>query len=96
MTFKIKHRETGLFSHGIIQKGWQYDHVGKKYTYNVQFSARGKEWTNETLLKKHLLQCAQKGVKWNEWEIIEVVHTPTKPISDWFDQKMLYKVIKNS
>lgn len=86
--YMIRNSETKQFSGGIIRRGWQKSHY-------VNFKARGKVWTTETLLKQHLLKCFQQNVKMENWEIVEVQYVPTKPIEEWVDGKMLLKILKN-
>lgn len=88
--YKIRD-EHGHFSQGIIRETGWYD----KQKWRVKFTPRGgKIWTDEKLIKNHLLKCAQRGIPYGTWEIIEVVYNPTKPVVDWFDSLMLAKVIK--
>ena len=92
MTFKI--RRTSFpgeyeYSKGIIQSNWS------DQKYNVRWTIKGgKEWVLEKLVNDHLLKCVQKGIDISAWEVIEVVHLPMKPINEWFDEKMLMKVLK--
>lgn len=88
--YRIKDKESGLYSNGIVrQTGWH-----SNQGYDVTFNSKGKEWTEEKNLKNHLLKCMKSGVKMDNWEVVEVVYHPTKPIMDWFDQKMLVKVMR--
>lgn len=88
--YKIRNKENGFYSNGIVrQTGW-----GANKGYDVTFNYKGKEWTEEKNLKNHLLKCMKSGIKMDTWEVVEVVYHPTKPIMDWFDHKMLIKVMK--
>jgi hypothetical protein len=89
VTYKIKN-DLGMFSHGIIQSRWRPEGT----YYYVRFTGKGKDWTSEQNVKAHLLKCAQKGILEDTWEVVQVVHQPTKPLEEWVDQKMLMKIIK--
>lgn len=88
--YRIRNKENGLYSNGIVrQVGW-----ASNKRFDVTFNYKGKEWTDEKLLQNHLLKCMKSGIKMDTWEVVEVVYNPTKPIMDWFDHKMLIKVMK--
>lgn len=88
--YKIRNNANAGYSNGIVrQTGW-----GPHKAYTVTFNSKGKEWLDEKNLKSHLLKCMKNGIKMDNWEVVEVVYHPTKPIMDWFDQKMLVKVMK--
>jgi hypothetical protein len=91
VTYKIR-KANGLFSHGVINHS-HYSPAGDN-VYGIKWSSKGKEWSSEKTVKDHLLKCAQKGILEDTWEVIQVVHQPTKPISEWIDDKMLIKLIK--
>ena len=91
VTYKIR-KANGWFSHGVItERRWHSDNTK---IYHIRWSGKGKEWSSEKTVKDHLLKCAQKGILEETWEVIQVVHQPTKPISEWIDAKMLMKIIK--
>ena len=90
--YMIINTKIGAFSSGIIRH--TYDFLSHSRRYMVQFKTTGKKWTSETLLKKHLLNCALKKVNMDNWEIVEVQYVPTKPIFEWFDEKMSIKLLK--
>ena len=51
--YKIRDTETGLYSHGTLNK-W---HSGNTKKTQVTFSKKGKSWTSEALIKRHLMRC---------------------------------------
>lgn len=88
--YKIRKRGTTFYSSGVVNSvRW-----GATKSFLVRFNGKGKEWTQEKNLKAHLLKCMQSGIKMDDWEVVEVIYQPTKPILDWFDQKMLVQVLK--
>jgi hypothetical protein len=89
MVWKIRRGE--LWSNGVIaKKRWN-----EKPT--VMFSKKGKEWTSEKLVKAHLLKWLLAGNSIpKEWEIIEVVYAPTRPMEEWLDANMTFLVLKNA
>lgn len=90
MIYKIHNKVTKLYSNGVILPNWRR---GSKY-YVVTFGKRGKEWTDEKLLKNHITKVLTK-MKWNpDWEIVEVQYFPTKPIDEWVDGPMLLELMK--
>jgi hypothetical protein len=92
--FKIRKKDFGsYYSHGVINT--HYDSATKIRTPFVKWSSKGKEWTSEKNVKDHLLKFIQLGGTVDDWEVIEVIYHPTRPIEDWIDDKMLMKVLKN-
>ena len=80
----------GLFSHGVISKSrWVKDQP-----YVVKWSTKGKEWTTERAIKQHLSKAIASGVSVTGWEILQVTYTPTKPLDEWIDAKMLMTILK--
>jgi hypothetical protein len=97
MAWKIYHKTSGLWSNGIIQEG--YYTSGPTGTRNrvVRFSKKGKEWKTEKGVKDHLLKWLLFGNAIpKEWEIVEVVYAPTKPMEEWLDAKMTLALLKNT
>lgn len=92
MEYMIRDTKTGAYSSGFVING--YDFTTKSRKYVVRFKERGKIWTSEKLIKKHLLNCALKKVNMDTWEVIEVKYLPTKPIFEWFDEKMSIQLLK--
>ena len=86
--YKIRHTVTGQFSHGVVQARC------RDRDACVKWSRKGKEWTSEKNVKAHLTKAIGAGVNMANWEILELQYLPTKPINDWFDAKMLVKLLK--
>jgi len=85
-----KIRRGTSFSHGVITSSrWN-----GKTEYNVKWSKRGKEWTTEKAVKDHLIKAVSVGISMADWEILELVYNPTKPIEEWVDAKMLMTILK--
>lgn len=59
--YKIRHKETGLYSKGGI--------------YGIQWSKIGKTWSHIGHVKSHLRQIARYGLdeQMKNWEVIELV-----------------------
>lgn len=92
MIYKIYDKGRDLFSNGIVRPSWR---SGDK-SHEVIFNKHGKEWTDEKLLKKHILKVFTKS-KWGKnWEIIEVKYIPTKPIDEWIDPVMMLEILKKT
>lgn len=87
MPYKIRIKGTHSYSHGVIVRTWA------DQGWKVRWSSKGKEFPNERSITNHLMKAASKGILGN-WEIIEVIHQPTKPLEEWIDQKMLMKILK--
>jgi hypothetical protein len=90
-TYKIRDKNTGLFSNGIIKH--------RKYSYESSYylgwSTRGKEWKNEMSIKRYLTKYIKEVGKIGNWEILEVIYRPTKELNDWIDSKMLLELMKH-
>lgn len=87
--YKIRYSaESTLYSQGIIKRS--YDN-----TYRVDWaSKKGKVWTTETAVKEHLLKYTKLVSKPDNWVIVQIDETDTKPIDDWFDSTMVFKLLK--
>ena len=89
--YKIRHG--GSFSNGTINM--VYDRETKKKHPEVNWSRKGKEWSNEKNIKDHLLKWISNGGSVTGWEVVEVVYSPTRPMDEWIDPAMLMKVLQN-
>ena len=88
--YKIRSKTNlSYFSHGVITKGYNNNQSF------INWSSKGKVWTTEKNVKAHLLKCIQSGIDISRWEVIEVVYSPTKPMDEWVDAKMLMAILKN-
>lgn len=88
MPYKIRIKGTHSYSHGVITQFSYRDNIWK-----VRWSSKGKLFPNELSVKNHLMRAAEKGIL-GDWEVIEIIEQPTKPLDEWVDQKMLMKLIK--
>lgn len=89
MKFMIRNTESGMYSCGIISKGYGISSVN-------WHPKRGKVWTKEKYLKEHILNYAlQCGTAdFDKWAVVEIVEQPTKPINEWMDASMTLKLLK--
>jgi len=89
--YKIKDKDTGLYSHGVISR-WS---TKRDEELTIQkWSKKGKEWTSEVLVKKHLMACIELGGIPASWEIEEFTQQPSKELNKWIDAKMLVKILQ--
>lgn len=73
---------------------YSWDEVHQTAIFDVTWSRKGKVWTNEKLLKAHLLKYTIANGLPSDWEVLEVTEIPTKPMNEWVDAKMLVKLLK--
>ena len=92
--FKIRIKGTNSYSNGTINL--LYDRETKKKHPEVNWTRKGKEWTNEKNVKAHLLKFVSNGGDIGNWEVVEVVYAPTKPIDEWVDTVMLMKILQQN
>ena len=89
MSWMIRDSATGKYSNGIIQTSYGPGcYVG--------WGKRGKVWTDVKYLKEHVLKFTQLSLAGkcpDTWEVLEIVET-AKPINDWIDAEMVYKLLK--
>jgi hypothetical protein len=90
--YMIRNTLNNLFSNGIVRPS--FDWIRHCSKFEVRFNERGKIWRSEKLLKQHLLKCVKKRIPTEHWEIVEVQYTPTKPLYEWFDEKMTLSLLK--
>jgi hypothetical protein len=91
MAWMIRDTATGKYSNGIINKTV----AGVVY---VGWGKRGKVWTKINFIKEHILKFTQmspEGKCPDTWEVLEIVET-AKPINDWIDAEMVYKLLKKA
>lgn len=96
MGYKIRDTNTGQYSNGIILRCTEYNTTTRCYDarYDVTWGTKGKIWKTEKAVKDHLLKYALAVGKPTDWEIVEIIENPTKPIHDWFDAAMILKLLK--
>jgi len=85
--YKIRDIETGEYSSGIVSS-----YRDKR----VSFNKKGKVWTTESALKKHLMKCITDGGGIPEnWEVVKLVEEPVKEMNEWIDSEMLVALLKH-
>lgn len=89
--YKIKDRDNGLFSNGSVNRFYSKE---ENRVVIQKWSKKGKEWTSDVLLKKHLLECIKLGGIPSSWEVMEFTQEPAKELNDWIDNEMLVKILK--
>lgn len=89
--YKIRIKGSSSYSNGVINV---YRDGAKKFP-QCNWNKKGKEWADEKNVKAHLLKYVSLGGDIGNWEVVEVVYHPTKPIDEWVDAKMLMKVLQN-
>ena len=88
--FKIRIKDSVHYSRGRVERG-------RNNTYSVNWKSKGKEWTSEKTLKKHLLTCIEKGVSMENWEIMEFTQQPSRELNEWLDdEKLTFAILKHS
>jgi len=94
-SYKIRRIDDGRFSHGVVthRRPFVFGSAGE-IRHDVKWSSKGKVWNTEKAVKSHLTIALQFGLPIAQWEIVEVVLLPTKPMDEWIDAKMLLKVLK--
>lgn len=100
MIFRIRKLVSNsyVYSLGSISSKYVRDSQNEwTEVYYVEWSTtKGKLWKNEKLLSAHLLKAMTHGIDIAEWEIVEVVERPTKPINEWVDANMLMQVLAHT
>ena len=91
----IRLKGTHTYSKGAIRSSYSSAHDGKFY-YVDWTSKKGKVWSTEAALKEHLLKYTKLAGMPTEWEVTEITEAPSKPIEDWFDEKMTLKLLKRN
>lgn len=87
--YQIRKKGSEIYSNGIITRS------SFSQKLSVTWSAKGKTWKTEKAVKDHLLKYIKKVGPINDFEIVEVVLSPTKPIEDWVNPKMLMEILKS-
>jgi len=91
--YKIRDKDSGLFSSGSINR---IASKNKNKVVIVRWSSKkSKQWTDEKLLKKHLLECCKLGGIPSNWEIMEYTQEPSKEIHEWINEQMLMAILKS-
>lgn len=91
--YKIKDKDNGLFSNGMINRSASREE-NRIIIYRWS-SKKHKSWTDEKLLKKHLLECCKLGGVPSNWEIVEYTQEPSKEIHEWINEQMLMAILKS-
>lgn len=87
--YKIRDTNTGLYSNGLVRPSNKETTVG--------WSKKGKMWTSEALVKKHLMKCITDahGIPDN-WEVVKLIEEPVKSMDEWIDAQMLVEILKHT
>ena len=81
----------GYYSMGRVERMWREGGS----TYVVSRSTNGKIFKTEKAVKDHLLKCSITNIDMSEFKVKQIKIVDTKPVNDWFDDKMLMKVMKS-
>ena len=89
--YKIRDKENNLFSSGSINRS---ESKRENCVQILRWNKKGKQWSSDVPLKKHLLECIKLGGIPSSWEVMEFTQEPSKELNQWIDDKMLVKILK--